>query len=150
MPLKEDWHRRLLSSILRPNEGYDIAWLLHGESNTGILMPYHGFNCMGNISRVSWWKKGIGHFQITFGLFFQASPRAYPFIWKLVFIHLKKKNNFHIKGQAPDLALKKRPKLIRKWLINAGILFSVRTLGNQMIIHLPEDLLRSQKMEREL
>ena len=55
-----------------------------------------------------------------------------------------------MKGKAPDLALKKRPKLIRKWLINAGILFSVRTLGNQMIIHLPEDLLRSQKMEREL
>lgn len=83
MPLKGDWHRRPLSSILRPNEGYDIAWLLHGETNTEILMPYHGFNCMGNISRVSWWKKGIGHFRITFGLFFKASAGANPFIWKL-------------------------------------------------------------------
>ena len=52
----------------------------------------------------------IGHFRITFGLFFKASPGAHPFIWKLVFIHMQTKTNFHMKGWAPGLALKKRPK----------------------------------------
>ena len=36
-------------------------------------------------------------------------------IWKLVFIHVQMKTNFHMKGWTPGLALKKRPKVIRKW-----------------------------------
>ena len=59
----------------------------------------------------------IGHFRITFGLFFKASPGAHPFIWKLVFIHLQMKTNFHMKSWAPGLALKKKPRVIRKWPI---------------------------------
>ena len=39
------------------------------------------------------------------------------FIWKLVFIHMQMKTNFHMKRWAPGLALKKRPKVIRKWPI---------------------------------
>ena len=60
----------------------------------------------------------IGHFQITFGLFFKASPGAHPFIWKLVFICMWMKTNFHMKGWAPGLAFKRRPKVIRQWPIN--------------------------------
>ena len=59
-----------------------------------------------------------GHFRITFGLFLKASPGAHPFIWKLVFICMWMKTNFHMKGWAPGLALKKRPKVIRKWPIS--------------------------------
>ena len=61
--------------------------------------------------------KAIGHFRITFGLFFKASPGAHLFIGKLVFICMWMKTNFHMKGWAPGLALKKRPKVIRKWPI---------------------------------
>ena len=59
----------------------------------------------------------IDHFRITFGLFFKASLGAHPFIWKLVLIHMQMKTNFHMKRWAPGLALKKRPKVIRKWPI---------------------------------
>ena len=59
----------------------------------------------------------ISHFRITFGLFFKASPGAHLFIWKLVFICMWMKTNFHMKRWAPGLALKKRPKVIRKWPI---------------------------------
>ena len=60
----------------------------------------------------------IGHFRITSGLFFKASPGAHLLIWKLVFICMWKKTNFHMKGWAPGLPLKKRPRVIRKWLIS--------------------------------
>ena len=59
----------------------------------------------------------IGHFWISFGPFFKASPVAHSFIWKLVFICMWMKTNFHMKGWAPGLALKKRPKVIGKWPI---------------------------------
>ena len=58
----------------------------------------------------------VDHFRIT-GLFLKASPGAHPFIWKLILIHKQMKTNFHMKGWAPGLALKKRPKVIRKWPI---------------------------------
>ena len=61
--------------------------------------------------------KAIGDFRITFGLFFKASPGAHLFIWKLVFICMWMKTNFQMKGWAPGLALKKRPKVIQKWPI---------------------------------
>ena len=57
----------------------------------------------------------IGHFRITFGFFFKASPSAHPFIRKLGFIHAQMKTNFHMNRYVPGLALKKRPKVIRKW-----------------------------------
>ena len=66
--------------------------------------------------------KTIGHFRITFGLFFKASPGAHPFIWKLVFIHMQMRTNFHMKRWAPGLALKTRPKVIRKWPIVTNLL----------------------------
>ena len=61
--------------------------------------------------------KAIGHLRITVSLFFKASRCAHSFIWKLVFICTWMKTNFHMKGWAPGLALKKRPKVIRKWPI---------------------------------
>ena len=64
-------------------------------------------------------RRTIDHFRITFGLFFKASPGAHLFIWKLVSIHMQMKTNFHMKGWAPRLALKKRPKVIRKWSIGS-------------------------------
>ena len=54
----------------------------------------------------------IDHFRISFGLFFKASLSAHPFIWKLVFIHMQIKTNFHMKKWAPGLPLKKRSKVI--------------------------------------
>ena len=45
----------------------------------------------------------IGHFRITFSLFFKASLGAHPFIWKWNLI--------------PSLALIERLKVIRKWPI---------------------------------
>ena len=59
----------------------------------------------------------IGRFRITFCLFFKASLGADLFIWKLVFICIWMNANFHMKRWAPGLALKKRPKVIRKWPI---------------------------------
>ena len=60
----------------------------------------------------------IGHFGIIFGLFFKASLGAHLFIWKLIFIWMWMKANFHMKRWAPGLALKKRPNVIRKWPIS--------------------------------
>ena len=57
----------------------------------------------------------LGHLWITLGLFFNASPAAHLFIWKLVFIWMRIKTNFRMKGWAPGLVLKKRQKVIRKW-----------------------------------
>ena len=57
----------------------------------------------------------IGHFRITSGLLFKASPGAHCFMWKLVFICMWMIADFHMKGWAPGLALKKRPMVIRKW-----------------------------------
>ena len=37
----------------------------------------------------------IGHFRITFGFFFKASPGAHAFLWKLVFICMWMKTTFH-------------------------------------------------------
>ena len=62
--------------------------------------------------------ESIDHFRITFGLFFKASLGAHPSIWKLVLIHMQMKTNFDMKRWAPGLALKKRPKVIRKWPID--------------------------------
>ena len=62
----------------------------------------------------------IDHFRITFGLFFKASLGAHPFIWKLVFICIWMETNFHMKRWALGLALKKRPKVIRKWSIQVN------------------------------
>ena len=70
----------------------------------------------------------VGHFRITFGLFFKASPGAHPFIWKLIFIHMQMKTNFYMKRWAPGLALKKRPKVIRK----RSIVFLIWEAGNQI------------------
>ena len=62
-------------------------------------------------------KISIGHFRITFYLFFNASRGAHLFIWKLAFLHMQIKTNFHMKRWAPRLSLKQRPKVIRKWPI---------------------------------
>ena len=53
----------------------------------------------------------------SFGIFEKQAPGAHPFIWKLVFIHMQMKINFHMKGWAPGLAMKKRLTVIRKWPI---------------------------------
>ena len=45
------------------------------------------------------------------------SPGAH-FIWKLVFIHMQMKTNFHLKGWAPGRALEKRPKVMWKLSIH--------------------------------
>ena len=49
--------------------------------------------------------KTIGHFRITFGLFFKASPGAPLSLWK--FIHMQMKTNFHKKDEHQD-SLSKR------------------------------------------
>ena len=77
----------------------------------------------------------IGHFRITFGLFFKASPGAHPFIWKLVFICVWMKTIFHMKGWAPGLSLKKRPKVIRKWPITDWLASVLNGRGGEQVIN---------------
>ena len=81
-----------------------------------------------NLSQSEVKSKPIGHFRITFGLFFTASLGAHLFIWKLVFICMWMKANFHMKRWAPGLALKKRPKVIRKWPICDNLFCSPFTI----------------------
>jgi len=57
----------------------------------------------------------MGHFRITFGLFFGAGPGAHLFMWKLAFIHMQMKAGFHMWGWAPGLALGGGPGVIRGW-----------------------------------
>ena len=45
---------------------------------------------------------------------FQSETWCSSLIWKLVFIHMQMKTNFHMKSWAPGLALKKRVNVIRK------------------------------------
>ena len=48
------------------------------------------------------------------------------------------KTNFHMKGWAPRLALKKRPKVIRKWSILGGDVYSPRNDPDPEMIPNPE------------
>ena len=48
---------------------------------------------------------------------FQNEPRCTTFLAKMSFICMRMKNDFHIKGWAPTLVLKQRPRGIRKWSI---------------------------------
>ena len=67
--------KRLAASVeVRSNEGLTLE--------TAAFQIFHG----GNSTFIS-----IDHFQITFGLFFKASPGAHLFIWKLTFIHMQMK-----------------------------------------------------------
>ena len=49
---------------------------------------------------------------------FQSESWCSSFHMKMCFICMWMKTNFHMKGWAPRLALKKRPKVIRKWSID--------------------------------
>ena len=75
----------------------------------------------GQVSKLetcSYWRyKGISVTRKGFGTFEKRAPGAHRFAWKLVFICMWMKINFHMKRSAPGLALKKRPKVIRKWPI---------------------------------
>ena len=48
---------------------------------------------------------------------FQNEARCTTFLVKISFICMRMKNDFHIKGWAPTLVLKQRPKGARKWHI---------------------------------
>ena len=85
------------------------------------LSAQHSWRHGGHVAQTNFMRYCSGSFhcsQITLGLFFKASPATHLFIWKLVFICMWIKTNFHMKGWAPRLALKKRPKVIRKWSID--------------------------------
>ena len=86
----------------------------------------------------------IGHFRITFGLFFKASLGAHLFIWKLVFICMWMKANFHMKRWALGLSLKKRTKVFRKAPIErsssprmsrGSALYVTKTRGDDILIN---------------
>ena len=49
---------------------------------------------------------------------FQNEARCITFLVKMSFICMKMKNHFHIKGWAPTLVLKQRPRGTRKWPIS--------------------------------
>ena len=49
----------------------------------------------------------IGHFRITFSLFFKPSLGAHPFIWKWVFIHMQIKLIFIWKDEHQDSVWKR-------------------------------------------
>ena len=51
-------------------------------------------------------------------LHFQNEARCTAFLVKMSFICMRMKNDFHIKGWAPTLALKQRPGGTRKWPIS--------------------------------
>ena len=61
----------------------------------------------------------IGHFRVPKTLTFKMRRGAQPFLWKWVFICMRMKNDFHIKGSAPTLVLKQRPGGTQKWPIAA-------------------------------
>ena len=95
----------------------------------------------------------IGHLRITFGLLLKASLGAHPFIWKLVFIHMQMKTNFHMKEWAPGLALRKRPKVMRKWSIKYMKLgperrFFLRILSSTLKIYGPKTRILPKRGEK--
>ena len=49
---------------------------------------------------------------------FQNEARCKTFLVKISFICMRMKNDFHIKGWAPTLVLKQRPRGTRKWPIS--------------------------------
>ena len=84
------------------------------------LSAQHSWRHGGHVAQTNFMRYCSGSFhcsQITLGLFFKASPATHLFIWKLVFICMWIKTNFHMKGWASGLDLKKRQKVIRKWPI---------------------------------
>ena len=53
---------------------------------------------------------------------FQNDARCTTFLVKMSFICMRKKNDFHIKGWAPTLVLKQKPRGTRKWSIRLIVL----------------------------
>ena len=105
-------------------------WLSWYEVRRG-----HNHPVAVNSSGIVWFfLPTMGHFRITLGLFFKASPGAHLFIWKLVLIHMQMKTNFHMKRWAPRLAFKKRLTVIRKWPISSKSL-TARTLQFEVHSH---------------
>ena len=60
----------------------------------------------------------IGHFPDPKTLTFKMKPSAQPFLVEMSFICMRMKNHFHIKGWAPSLVLKQRPRGTQKWPIH--------------------------------
>ena len=56
-------------------------------------------------------------FRVHVSLLFKASLSAKSFLWKLVFIHMESRTNYHHKNFALKLALKRRQTWTRKWPI---------------------------------
>ena len=98
------------------------ALITHGMSRL-YLIVVDQLESKRKKNAFTWKHVTIGHFRMSFGLFFKASPGAHPFMWTLAFIHMQMKTNFHMKGWAPRLALKTRPKVIRKWPIGWAFLW---------------------------
>ena len=68
----------------------------------------------------------IGHFRVPKTLTSKMRPSVQPFLWKLVlWVLVRMKNDFHIKGWALNLVLKQRPRGTRKWPLchHSGIRF---------------------------
>ena len=110
----------VLSSTSQPRAFHEDHGNKNGNSSNKQRIVHYCFN--GNnwcfqlahnaISDIWVTWRLIGHFRITFGLFFKASSGTHPFLMKISSFACEWK-----KGWAPVLALKKRPKVIRKWPI---------------------------------
>ena len=109
-----------LHEVCKQTTFKNFKWDNGCRENRATITWFHLSGLWSRYFHANFVIKWIGHFRITLGLFFKASPGAHPFIWKLVLIHMQMKTNFHMKRWAPGLALKKRPKVIRKWPINKG------------------------------
>ena len=114
---------------MQPNILFVISHPFQGEMkywNRKKCGPFEPF--FGSMTSLVW----IGHLRITIGLFFKASLGAHLFTSKLGFFHMQMKTNCHMKGWATGLALKNRPKVIRKWPIR---MFSIVIMDDQYRCH---------------
>ena len=89
------------------------------ECDSSFSSAYSTFPSASTTWRTHANHEPIGHFRITFRLFFKEIPSAYSFIRKLAFIFMWMKNIFHWKGWALRLAFKN----IGQWCNGNGLLF---------------------------
>ena len=97
------------------------------------------------------WRQGItiGHFRITFGLFFKVSPGAHLFMWKLVFICMWMKTYF-IWKMGTRTRFEKEAKGNRPLSKIPYYSLFVLQILHKHCFHFPPDLLSQEKIKTML
>ena len=92
----------------------------------------------------------IGYFWVPKTLTFKMRLGTQPFLWKMSFVCTRMKNDFHIKGWAPTLVFKLKPRGTRKWPIDnlkwEAMCSGLKIMADQRTMSTLNGILAGQKL----